>query len=69
MLGTPASRINPEHFAYAGKQMRDMWAGNQRTFVTRPEIIDILKRLAEVAMVVTRDMASAGVGILAGAMR
>ena len=49
-----------------GKQMRDMWAGNQRTFVTRPEIIDILKRLAEVAMVVTRDMASAGVGILAG---
>jgi imidazolonepropionase-like amidohydrolase len=43
-----------------------LWAGNQSFFVKRPEIVDILKRLAEVGMVVTRDMASAGVGILAG---
>ena len=66
VAGTPASRIDPEHLAYAAKQTRDMSADNQRMFVTRPEIIDILKRLADVAMVVTHDMASAGVGILAG---
>ena len=32
----------------------------------KPEIAGILKAQAEVARVVTRDMASAGVGILAG---
>jgi imidazolonepropionase-like amidohydrolase len=66
VAGTPASAISPDHLAYATKQMRDMWAGNQSLFVTRPEVIEILKRLAEVAMVVTRDMSVAGVGILAG---
>jgi len=66
IVGTPASAINPEHLAYANKALREMWAGNQSFFVTRPEIIDILKRLAEVAMIATRDMAAAGVGILAG---
>lgn len=66
VIGTPASAISPDHLAYATKQMRDMWAGNQSLFVTRPEVLEILKRLAEVAMVVTRDMSVAGVGILAG---
>jgi hypothetical protein len=66
VVGTPASAIDPEHLAYANKALRGMWADNQSFFVKRPEIIDILKRLAEVAMVATRDMAAAGVGILAG---
>jgi hypothetical protein len=66
VIGTPASAVSREHLAYASKQLRDLWAANQSFFVKRPEIVDILKRLAEVAMVATRDMASAGVGILAG---
>jgi hypothetical protein len=66
VIGTPASAINREHLAYANTHLREMWAGNQSFFVKKPEIVDIFKRLAEVAMVVTRDMASAGVGILAG---
>jgi amidohydrolase family protein len=66
VVGTPASATNPEHLAYANKQLREMWAGNQSFFLKKPEIVDIFKRLADVAMVVTRDMASAGVGILAG---
>ena len=43
-----------------------MWAGNQSLFVTRPEVVQILRAQAETAKVVTRDMADAGVGILAG---
>jgi hypothetical protein len=66
VVGTPASSLDREQLAYASPEMRKMWAGNQSLFVTRPEIIDVFKRLAEVAMVVTRDMASAGVGLLAG---
>lgn len=66
VIGTPASAVNREHLAYANTQLRELWAGNQSFFVKRPEIVDILKRLAEVGLVVTRDMASAGVGILAG---
>ena len=66
VVGTPASAVNPDHLAYANRQMREMWAGNQSFFIKRPDIIEILKRLADVAKAVTRDMASAGVGILAG---
>jgi len=43
-----------------------MHAGNQSFFVTKPEIVRILNDLAEVAKTATRDMAAAGVGILAG---
>ena len=43
-----------------------MHAGNQTFFVKQPEVVDIMKNLAAVAKVVTRDMAAAGVGILAG---
>jgi imidazolonepropionase-like amidohydrolase len=35
-------------------------------FVKQPEVLGIVKNLAEVGKVVTRDMAAAGVGILAG---
>jgi imidazolonepropionase-like amidohydrolase len=42
-----------------------MWAGNQSQFAT-PEVVRIFKQRAEVAAVVTSDMAHAGVGILAG---
>jgi CubicO group peptidase (beta-lactamase class C family)/imidazolonepropionase-like amidohydrolase len=66
VVGTPASTLNPAHLAYANRRLREMWAGNQSFFVTRPEVIGIFKNLAAVGMVVTRDMASAGVGILAG---
>jgi hypothetical protein len=66
VVGTPASATNPEHLAYANKALRAMWSDNQAFFVTRPEIVAILNRLAQVALVVTRDMAAAGVPILAG---
>jgi imidazolonepropionase-like amidohydrolase len=66
VIGTPASTISRDQLAYANKAFLDMHAGNQSFFVKRPEIVDILKNLAQVGKVVTRDMAAAGVGILAG---
>jgi imidazolonepropionase-like amidohydrolase len=51
--------------AYAAKSLRQVWAGNQKLFVT-PEAIRALKANAVVAGVVTKDMAAAGVPILAG---
>jgi imidazolonepropionase-like amidohydrolase len=66
VIGTPASRISSDHLAYANKSFRDLHAANQNFFVTKPEIVRILNDLAEVAKTATRDMAAAGVGILAG---
>lgn len=66
VIGTPASSISREQLVYANKSFLAMHAGNQSYFAKRPEIIGILKNLAEVAKVVTRDMAASGVGILAG---
>jgi imidazolonepropionase-like amidohydrolase len=66
VIGTPASTISRDQLAYANKAFLDMHAGNQSFFVNRPEVVDILKNLAQVGKVVTRDMAAAGVGILAG---
>jgi imidazolonepropionase-like amidohydrolase len=66
VIGTPASSISRDQLAYANKAFLDMHAGNQSFFVTRPEVVDILKNLAQVGKIVTRDMAAAGVGILAG---
>lgn len=64
-IGTATSTLSPDHLAYAGKSLRDMWAGSQSVFAT-PEVARTLKGLAEVGAVVTADMAKAGVGILAG---
>ena len=64
-IGTPASSISAEQLAYATKSVRGMWAGVQGTFVT-PEVVRLFKQRAEVAAVVTSDMAKAGVGILTG---
>ncbi len=66
VIGTPASSISRDQLAYANKRFLEMHAGNQSFFVTRPEIVEILKNLAQIGKVVTRDMAAAGVGILAG---
>jgi len=66
VIGTPASRISSDHLAYANKSFRDLHAANQNFFVAKPEIVRILNDLAEVAKAATRDMAAAGVGILAG---
>lgn len=66
VIGTPASEISRDQLAYANQRFLDMQAGNQSLFVTRPEVLQILKSQAEIARVVTRDMAAAGVGILAG---
>lgn len=64
-IGTPASAVSTDRLAYAGKSLRDGWAGNQRLFAT-PEVIRILRARAEVGAVVTSDMAKAGVPILTG---
>jgi imidazolonepropionase-like amidohydrolase len=66
VIGTPASSIPREQLAYANKRFREMHAMNQSFFVKQPEIVRVLNGLAEVAKIVTRDMAAAGVGILAG---
>jgi hypothetical protein len=64
-IGTPDSRIGADRLAYAGKRIRQMWAGIQKMFVT-PELVRQLRAGAEVGAVVTNDMAKAGVPILAG---
>ena len=64
-IGTPASGLNADHLAYAGKFLREMWAGNQSLFAT-PEAARAMRARAEVGAVVVSDMAKAGVGILAG---
>jgi imidazolonepropionase-like amidohydrolase len=66
VIGTPASAISRDEMMYASKRLLEMHAGNQSFFVKQPEVVGILKNLAEVGKVVTRDMAVAGVGILAG---
>jgi len=66
VIGTPASKISRDQLAYANKTFFAMHAANQSFFLKQPEIVDTLKHLAEMAKVVTRDMAAAGVGILAG---
>src|SRR5262249_36557778 len=66
VIGTPASTISRDQLAYASKRFLDMHAEIQSLFLKQPEVVGILKSLAEVARVVTRDMAAAGVGILAG---
>ena len=66
VIGTPASAISRDEMAYASKRLLEMHAGNQSFFLKQPEVVGILKNLAEVGKVVTRDMAVAGVGILAG---
>jgi len=64
-IGTPASAVSADHLAYAPQSLRDMWAAIQRLFVT-PDVVRALRAGAEVAAVVTKDMAQAGIGILAG---
>ena len=66
VIGTPASAISPDQLTYANGRFLEFHAANQSFFLKRPEIVGIIKNLAEVAKVVTRDMAAAGVGILAG---
>jgi imidazolonepropionase-like amidohydrolase len=64
-IGTPASALSADRMAYAGKSIRDMWAGNQSLFAT-PEVVRLFRANAKVAAAVTTDMAKAGVGILTG---
>jgi len=63
-IGTPASTVSADHMAYASKSLRAMWAGNQS--ISTPGAAQFLKANAEVGAVVTKDMADAGVAILAG---
>ncbi|MBA2259481.1 MAG: amidohydrolase family protein [Acidobacteria bacterium] len=64
-IGTPASAVSADHLAYASRSVREMWAENQGLFAT-PEVVRAMRAVADVAAVVTKDMAKAGVGILAG---
>ena len=66
VIGTPASSLSAEHLAFANRRLREMWAGNQKMFATRPEVVRVFQGHAETARVVLADMATAGVGILAG---
>jgi Amidohydrolase family len=66
VIGTAASSISRDQLAYANKRFLEFHAANQSFFLKRPEIVGIFNNLAEVAKVVTRDMAAADVGILAG---
>jgi imidazolonepropionase-like amidohydrolase len=64
-IGTPASAVSADHLAYAGKSLRAAWAANQSLFAT-PEVARGMRAGSEVGAVVTKDMAKAGVGVLAG---
>jgi hypothetical protein len=64
-IGTPASRVSADRLAYAGKRLRQIWAGNQSLFST-PEVIRAMRAAAETGAVVTSDMAKAGIPILTG---
>jgi hypothetical protein len=66
VIGTPRSAIGRDQLAFVGKTFIEGHALNQSFFLKRPELLEILKNLADVGRVVTRDMAAAGVGILAG---
>jgi imidazolonepropionase-like amidohydrolase len=63
-IGTPRSEVSASQMAYAGKQIREMWAGNQS--LVPPDALRALRDTAATSAVVTSDMAKAGVGILAG---
>ena len=63
-IGTSRSEVSAAEMAYAGRQIRSMWAGNQR--LVPPEALKALRDTAATSAVVTSDMAKAGVGILAG---
>jgi imidazolonepropionase-like amidohydrolase len=64
VIGTPASSVSADRMVYASKSLRAMWAGNQS--LATADAARFLKANAEVGAAVTRDMANAGVGILAG---
>src|SRR5207237_9139882 len=64
-IGTPASNLGPDRLAYATRSIRAMWAGNQSAS-NAAAVARMLRQGAEVGAVVTKDMANAGVGILAG---
>jgi imidazolonepropionase-like amidohydrolase len=66
VIGTPASALSREQLSYANTAFLAMHAANQSFFAKQPGIVDTFKNLAQIAKVVTRDMAAAGVGILAG---
>ncbi len=64
-IGTSTSKVSADQLAYASKAHREGWAFNQSLFAT-PDAIRALRAGAEVNATVTRDMARAGIGILAG---
>jgi len=65
-IGTPASDVSPDQLAYASRSLRAAWAANQAASGVSPEVARAFRARAEVGAVVTKDMAAAGVGILAG---
>jgi imidazolonepropionase-like amidohydrolase len=65
-IGTPASQLSADELAYTSKSLRNGWAWNQSVFSSNPEVARELRTGAEVGAIVTKDMADAGVGILAG---
>jgi imidazolonepropionase-like amidohydrolase len=63
-IGTSRSEVSADQMAYAGKQIREMWAGNQG--LVNSDAINALRATAATSAVVVSDMAKAGVGVLAG---
>jgi hypothetical protein len=63
-IGTTRSEVSAEQMAYAGKQIRTMWAGNQG--LVNPDAINALRATAATSAEVVNDMGKAGVGVLAG---
>jgi imidazolonepropionase-like amidohydrolase len=64
-IGTPASNLSADRLAYATRSIRAMWAANQGAS-NAAAVARMLRHGAEVGAIVTKDMANAGVGILAG---
>jgi imidazolonepropionase-like amidohydrolase len=64
-IGTPNSTVSAVQLLYASDRLRAMWAANQ-SLITNPEAMRILKARRQASEAMTRDLAKAGVEILAG---
>jgi imidazolonepropionase-like amidohydrolase len=58
--------VSANRLAYATKSVRALWAGNQSVSPNAAAAARVLRQRAEIGAAVTKDMANAGVGILAG---
>jgi imidazolonepropionase-like amidohydrolase len=65
-MNTPLSAIDADQLAYASRPLKEYWAWLQQLLPPLPEVLASMRSEADVAAMVTTDLADSGVGILAG---